>query len=289
MIRIDTQGITTTFSSLLGDSIREAEPALLGDPRTGQVVVPEDLSDQVGMYYIHDVSASDPLSGDAIPLSVGQALLTPNKIAPAFLIYGTPVLVRRIGRQYHIVDLDGVAAVEFLFGIHDKGQGSINLYQFDYGLMRPNTGEDMRVIVSAARYVLDGTAYNVPALLSVPLSTYFPFPFAAGDAISVKVEVDPVTATLHYEASSAFTNASHESAFAAYPNVVTENRFLAGWVKLYQGMTAITLYDIYPAQEVLNKSGGGSLDMAAIASRIVVSSCGDVVTSGGEIVWTEEV
>lgn len=272
---------------IMGDSIRKPYLMDLGNPLTHEVDIDLAHAEHPGLVWVHArrgnnlVISGQPELSDDDKETATRALILPNKIPDDMRIYGTPVYVASHEGLLTVFDLGGMAAVEYLYGLKNHPQRSIDISQFDYGLIRPTAPPGATILTSPFKPTLDGVAYDVPALQSIDLITEYGFIATDGEAKAVKIEVDPVTATQHYEVSSLFTDTTHKLAFSNYPQTVTPGRFLMGWVKLYKDMSRITVNDIYAAQEIYSKdsiSGYTILDS-------VITCAGAVVTSGGGLVW----
>lgn len=289
---IDKTKLANEVARLHGDSIRGTFPAYLGDPETKQVEVPIDQSDNAGMYFIHGISsqnyalADDEEEADDDKQYVTTAFMTPNKIMPGQLIYGTPVRIKKVGNRFIIVDLDDIPAAEYLYGVKDRLQRSIDVSQIDYGLIRPTNPKAFKVLVSGARYYLDGIAYDVPTLESVAFDDEIPT--TLGRAKAVQILVDPTVPELQYVWSAQFVNNfQHSTVFPNYPNEVPKELFSAGWVKVYNGMVAVDIVDCYSGQEYLNKTST-PIPTPGSLFPLMISAAGEtVVDDDGEVVWYE--
>lgn len=267
----------------LGDSIREGKSVLLGHPLTGEVAVSLSKSDFPGLVYIHEALGSagtdenNPESEEGGSFST--ALLLPNVIAPSLLIYNAPVLVaKKDDGLWHVIDLDGVKATEFFYGLKDRLQRSVGLDQVDYGLIRPTSPPSMKVIVSRAKYNIDDIIYSVGAVITVDLSSYVP---GSGQAKAIRIDTDPTTRTLSIrDDDDRFDDTlTHEQAFTDhYPVDVTAGLFVNGWIRMYGGMVAIDIPDILVGQEIYTKgSAGGGGTTRSMARRHM--SGGQVIAS----------
>ncbi len=284
--------IAAMTAQAVGEGLRESTIYYLGNPLNGLVTIPLDQSESAGMVWIHGTAGDNAaISGQESAREnddkqfIGRALMNPDKVPDGVAIYGTPVYVKQVRGGYEVDGLAGVQAAEYLYGLKDRLQRSVDVSQIDMGLTRPTSPPSSKVIVTQFPCVLNNVAYFVPALLSSDLIAAYA-PVTAGQAVAVKIEVDPATETLHYEAGAAFTNMTHKQAFNTYyPKDIDPARLLSGWVKIYSGMTIIQIEDILHAQSLI--TGGGGVDMATIAASVLVDRAGDIVTADGEIVWIE--
>lgn len=277
------------IAQTLGDSIREPELMDLGDPLTGAVDIQLAEAEHPGLVWVHAhrgnnlVISNNQLTDDEDKQGRSRAMILPNKIPDDMRVYGTPVYVVEKGGILSVVDLGGLAAVEYLYGLKNHPQRSIDISQIDYGLIRPTAPPSGRVVVSPFRPTLDGIAYDVPGLQAIDLIETYAGVLNAGQARAVKIEVNPATRVINYEAGSAFTDTTHALAFATYyPKTVAVNRFLLGWVKITESMTAVNITDIYAAQEIYSKETSAGIGQ-------VVMCAGGIVVSNGLIVVKSEV
>lgn len=281
--------LANLIAQTLGDSVREPELMDLGDPLTGQVDIQLAEAEHPGLVWVHArrgnnlVISNNAAADDEDKQGRSRALIYPNKIPDDMRVYGTPVYVAERNGILTVMDLGGLAAVEYLYGLKNHPQRSIDVSQLDYGLIRPTAPPSGRVVISPFRPTLDGLAYDVPGLQSSNLIDAYEGILNAGQARAVKIEINPATRAISYEAGSAFTDTTHALAFAAYyPKTVAVNRFLVGWVKITEGMTAVGVNDIYAAQELYSKTTTDGV--TAINSILTVA--GEVVTSNGVVVWS---
>lgn len=259
----------------------------LGNPLTGAVDIPITEAEMPGLVWVHARTGQNTaISGDySAPdddkQTATRALLKPNTISDELKLYGTPVYVKQRGGLLEVTDLGGAAAVEYLFGVKARPQRSIDLSQFDYGLIRPTNPASPKLDISPFKPTLDSVAYDVPALQTSDLVAAYAGSLSTGQARAVMIELDPVAPAIYYTAGTAFTNTTHKLAFSTYyPKTVTRGRFLLGWVKLYYEMVSISINDIYHAQEIYSKDKASP----ELVLNVAVVAGGDVVTSGGQIV-----
>lgn len=256
---MDRQQIAAYVAGIMGDSVRRPDHMVLGHPETGEVWVANP--EHAGQVWVHRAGEAyptvetNPIRSDD-QTGVTTALLKPNTLDRRYVIFGTAVRCTMVDGFYTVIDLDGIAAAEYLFGLNNRPQTSVDVSQFDYGLLRPVQPAAWRVMVTAAQYNVSGTIYNVPTLQTDSLISYATG-LLPGQARAVQVLVDPATPALELVASDIFTNSTlHDYVFANYPNTVGADRFNAGWVKVYAGQGVIMLDDLLPAPELLSKAAG---------------------------------
>jgi hypothetical protein len=263
---------------LLGDSIRSSRIWCIGNPLNPSVIkVPISRIGEPGYVYIHK-----PLGNltevNARPAEFNSppevAKLPPGLISDSLLRFGLYVEVKREGKRLVIKGTESILGNEYAYGIQERDQRPTDLSLFLPGLIWPTVPASGKVIINPFPSVLDGAVRWTDVLETVDLiDTYAPG--TAGQAVGVMLEVDPVTSTIYYTASSAFTNptiadpyTAHRQAFSNYPTSVDDGRFFLGYVKVYAGQTEILLPDILPAQEVFSKGASASGGNAAAAEEM---------------------
>lgn len=259
-IFIDKARIALAIFEVLQGVITQDESFEIGNPLTGEVEA--ELTEHPGMVWIHGISGQvqETTDGDDKQLVV-RALLGRDVIPDGLLVYGLPVKAKQVNGIYEITGLDGIRAAEFLYGLLDRLQRSVDISQLDYMLARPTKPPSGKIEVSKSNPVFADTAYRLAARVSSDLIATYEPGLAVNEAVAVKVELDPVTNTLFYEAGAEFVNTSHELAFNDYyPVDITPSRFLICWVKIYESMLVIDIADILHGQEFINKGGGSSGD-----------------------------
>lgn len=212
-------------------------------------------------------------SGEAIPANN-------TGLVQEQIIYGAYVKCAPFGSELEIIR-EAPQNKDYAGSVPAPAQRAVRLDQFNYGLLVPSSPPSMRVSIYEARYVVGDTVYHVPNLLSKDFTA--DIPATANTAIGVLIELDATTRTLYYTNSSGTfgAGASLLSVFNTLPTTLTDNRFLVGWVKLYQGMSAIARSEILPAQEILSKGTGGS--STTTPNRLFLPFAGDyLVLSSGE-------
>lgn len=283
---MDVGAIAHAIADVFGDSITRPLRMRLGHPDTGEVWVagPE----HAGQVWVH-------AAGETLPIidapraddqaSVTTALLPPDVLARNYVIYGTPVLCKTVSGIFQVISSDGLAAAEYLFGLNNRPQTSIDISQFDYGLLRPTLPASWRVMVTTAMYNAAGQIRSVPTLQSDSLQSYATG-LLPGEARALQVLVDPVTPALELTVSDVFANSSlHDNVFSHYPVAVPADRYHAGWVKVYAGQGVIAQEDILPAPEVLSKAagtGGGALVQQPETITFVAN-----VFAGHQALWVD--
>lgn len=280
--------LARVITQTLGDSIREPFLMDLGDPITGDVDIELSRAEHPGLVWVHarrgenQTISGQPGLSDEDKETATRALITPNKIPDDLRIYGAPVYVVQRAGVLTVFDLGGMAAVEYFANFKNHNQRSVDISQFDYGLIRPTAPPGKTVIISPFRATLDGIAYDIPPLQTGDLIDAYGFVATQGEARAVKIEVDPKTNTLYYQGTSPFTDNTHPLAFPNYPHTITAGRFLLGWVKMVKDMTRITVNDIYPAQEIYSKDSISGYEVL----NSVVTVAGLPVISDGKLVWS---
>lgn len=264
--------LKTLFSDVLGDSIKESRIYLLGhpgrraDPDPINAIVGRD-TDVPGSVWIHPLTTripgQDPETSEEPPrmaLNEGK-----GKIRDDDLLYGLPVYVRKDGRYDTIDGPAGYLAAEFLYKVKVRPQRSIDISQFDYMLLRPTNPATGSLIFTGGYPILNNDIYQLLPRLTIDLvATYGGGALGTGKAKAVQVSVDAATGTLYYTAGAAFDFnpntglPEHATTWTTYyPQILVEQRFLLGWVRIHKTMTTINQTDILPAQELVSKAGTG--------------------------------
>jgi hypothetical protein len=238
----------------------------------GRIQVPAPIAEVgvPGMVWVRPVASNE--IGDAIPATYSGDALQPNALVDTLPYKGG---LKIIGYAPENAERSG--------GVVTRQQTPISISQLDYGLLRPLNPPSMRTLVSGANYVLDGTSYLVPNIVSKDFTADIP----VSDAVGIMIELDPTTNALTYTSSSAFAiDLNLAEAFADYlTKSVNGARFLVGYVKLYTGVdvTGITRNDILNSPEVLNKSSAGAV--AGVSDILTFE--GEVLTYQGEVLTYE--
>lgn len=269
----------TIFVSGGGESseLRQPSRARLGHPVTGQIFIPLADADYAGQIWLHEIGEASPLqdndSGqrENSPSAIFTALLKKNTIPENLIKFGTQVRLKVVDNILEVDDLDGITAEEYLVGTPQQTVLT-SLEQIDFALLRPTDPPSGRCIVSGGLYFLDGTAYLVPDLLTSDLIAAYASTPGAGQAVAVQVLLDPLTNTLSYTASSAFTDnrdangiSDHAALFGSYPATVSSTKLNIGWAKIYAGMLQVVTEDLLPGSEWISKNAGGvSIDAGSV-------------------------
>lgn len=248
----DYEFVTTGIVGHLEDAIVRPVSARLGNPTLSasqnRIDVPLSIVDTPGMVYIYGIEGDPQSFSMALNSGIGQ-LQERDKIFGAF------IRVRKEGRQWVLAGTDPRAQGEYMYGVDPRVQSPIVISQFDFGLLQPTAPASMKCIVSGGIYYINGIPYMVQAQETHDFTS--DIPGTGGQAKAVLVTLDPTTGALDYTVGSAFDmTLSHFSAFTLYPANPDDDDgvFTIGWVKLINGMTAITgSTHVLPAQELLNK------------------------------------
>lgn len=255
--------IAIELEQVLGDAIREHELVLIGHPtrwanghkywRDGELGVDTDTA---GMIWVHPIGKPIDDNETGVDAGIPFLVLNDGGIDDSQSAFGTPVKIKRRGGQKVIDGLAGDIGTEYYHNVKVRNQRSVDISQFDYGLIKPTSPPSEFLFWSGGVFVFDGVAYT--ALSRKTSAIISPEPIA-NKAIYVLIEYNPVTDTLIYTRGSAFDFDSasmtpqHNQAIANKPNSIDATRFLIGWVRVYNGMTTILIGDILPRIEMLNK------------------------------------
>ncbi len=258
---IDYENLSKALVQADGDNASDPVSARLGnsalDDDQDRIKVPLTETDQPGMVYVFDVIGLDD--------GVTQALNSgPGKLSDRDLVYGRYILLKKRGTGYVVHGVDYQRDAEYIANVNLPTPGSIKVGQLDWGLLQPTTPRSMRALVSMAVY--DGDKL-VQTQETIDFTS--DIPAGAGDALAVLVTVNPTTQVLDYTLGLLEFDAtiSHTDAFEDYYPLNTDPDLrTVGWLKLINGMTAITEgRHIFAAQQILGGSGGGSTSVIFIA------------------------
>lgn len=182
-------------------------------------------------------------TGDAVQAI--NTILQPHEITPK-----RPVMVKLVGNKFLITgkapesaDYDAQMAV--------APQRPTNREQYNVALITPSSPDSsFFALYRGGMFQLNNTVYRITGIPSSDLSGTVP----VANALSIKVELDPITATWHETTGSAFTTSSMTAAFknGDLDTTRTDGRYLIGWIRLYDGQSAIELDDILPGEYMLN-------------------------------------
>ena len=268
---IDYEQLSNALVEADGDSTSDPISARLGnsglDEDQDRIRVPLTETDQPGMVYVFDVIGEN--DGVTQALNSGPGLLSERD-----LIYGRYILLKKRGTGYVIHGVDYQRDAEYVHNVPLPTPGSIKIGQLDWGLLQPTQPRSMRALVSAAVY--DGTL-----LVKTQETADFTasIPGTSGLAKAVLIMVNPTTGAISSTVSGSTFDAvlSHIDAFDDYyPLNVDPTLQTVGWLKLINGMTAITEgKHIFAAQQILGGSASGG------ATQVVAEGTGQGVTNGG--------
>lgn len=249
---IDYEKLSNSLVEAEGDAASDPVSARLGNPALEEdqerIKVPLTETDQPGMVYVFNVIGEN--DGVTQALNSGPGILSDRD-----LIYGRYVLLKKRGTGYVIHGVDYQRDAEYVHNIPLPTPGSIKIGQLDWGLLQPTQPRSMRALVSAAVY--DG---NLLVKTQETIDFTSDIPGTADKAVAVLVMIDPTTGVISYDVGVTTFDAilSHIDAFDDfYPLNNNPALRTVGWIKLINGMTAITEgKHIFAAQEILGSSGG---------------------------------
>lgn len=267
------------YGAFGGDSsaIQQPTRAVLGNPALGvgsEPTISEDERDYPGQVWVHTPAGSYPepdtetSDRDDSPAGIFTAFLPRGVLSPGDVRYGTEVRLKVVDGILEIIGEGGIPARQFNDGVPEFRIHGIERHQFDWGLIRPTDPPSGRVVLSGSVVTIDGTAYNVPALVTANLIDTYAGTLEPGQALAVLITVDPTGPTVVYDAGDAFTDTSrdaasgvsdHSAVFADYPTTIPNDEGIWGWVKLYYGIQQIVSEDILPALFTGKGQLGGSV------------------------------
>jgi hypothetical protein len=212
-------------------------------------------------------------TGDAV-----QAV-NPQQLQPHEISFNRPVMCKPQRGELVIVGR-AIESADYQANYNPRPQTPIYRTQYKSALIYPSSPTSFIVKYYGAMFKVDGVPYNVVDKTSSDFTSTVP----GSNALSIKVEVDPVTGTWHETTGSSFTTSSLEDAFTNgdLDTTTTVGRFLIGWIRLYNGQTAIEREDVLMGEWMLanNDSGGGFWNGTIVESfDAVVSSDGTIITT----------
>lgn len=276
---------------IMGDSLRNPVSARLGyqdDSGATLLKVPSDRTDQPSKYYFHEAGGSS---------FQGEAFLQPGALAPNQIRFGAPIRLQKdpLSSEWEIIGIDSRYAAQFFAGAAENTNIIYPYPNLAPGLLTQTDPPSMAAKVLFGNY-RSGNVFKVVKTQQTinwgisPHNAHVPTTNATARYVLVQVKFSDGSLVYSYgdEISISLSN------FQAYdlqvsrgdnsifPAPLTDHT-MAGFIRLVRGMTRITAADhIWALQEYLGGSGGGD---TSVLDRIVVSG-GDVVTSGGYVVYT---
>lgn len=181
-------------------------------------------------------------TGDAVQAI--NTILQPHEISP-----DRPVMVKQDRGEFVIVARAPESA-NYDAQIPASPQRATYRQQYLVAMIYPSQPDSSFFAYYAGGiFQLNSVAYRITDTPSSDFSDTVP----GSNAISIKVEIDPTTATWHETTGGAFTGGIID-AFkdGDLDTARTEGRFLIGWIRLYDGQTAIELEDILLAEYMLD-------------------------------------
>lgn len=275
---------------VIGDSFRNPISARLGyqdDSGATLLKVPSERTDQPAKYYFHEAGGTS---------FQGEAFLQSGAMAAYQVRYNAPIRLLKdpLSGEWEIIGIDSRYAAQFFAGVAENNNIIYPYSNLAPGLLTQTEPPSMAAKVLGGHYRQGNTwkFHNTQQTINwgvAPYNTNVPTTNATARYVLVQIHFDTGELLYTYgdEISISLSNlqayALNESRGdnSIYPAPNTDY-LMTGFIRLVRGMTRITSSDhIWAAQEYL---GGGS-GSAAILDRIVTSG-GEVVVSGGNVVYT---
>jgi len=225
---------------VIGDDLARPRQFIIGRLNTDGSVSTTVNIGEYGRVWVRQPGEN---TGDAVEAI--NTILQPHEIS-----FNRPVMVRTERGKLRIVEKAPESA-NYDAQLPVSSQRAINRSQIRVALIYPSQPDSsFYAYYAGGIFQLNGEAYRVTDTPSSNFSGSVP----GSDAVSVKVEVDPKTSTWYETVGDAFTTTSLEEALkdGDLDTARTQGRFLIGWVRLYDGQTAIENEDILMAEQMLD-------------------------------------
>jgi hypothetical protein len=228
---------------VLGDDITRPRQFIIGRLNTdGTVAIPKTVvtDGEYGRVWVREPGED---TGDAV-----QAINT--TLQAHEISFNRPVMVKQVRGELLIVGKSPESA-NYDAQLPVRPQRAINREQYKVAMIYPSQPTSSFFAYYAGGFFqLNNTAYRIADAVSSDFSGDVP----GSNAISIKVEIDPVTGTWYETTGSSFT---FSSMLDAYKNgdldtSRTFGRFLIGWIRLYAGQAAVELDDIFLSEHMLD-------------------------------------
>lgn len=270
-----------------GDHIRRPKSALLGWIDENGIIfleVESEDADRPNRYYFTEIGEEG---------GWGIAVLSEGKLTKSQRRYGTPIKLKPDeagGREWVIIGVDDVRAVDVGENLPETPSVTVESRDIQLGLIAPLDPPQMQAVVKAGLYRYGNRQLYIEDTLTVDWSAGSPalnIPTTTGKCVFVLVQIDFDDTTLSYRYGSEVNSAlTIPAAFKLQQQLGIETvvvppdqgMFRCGYIKLANGMTAITREHIWAAQEFFYQSND--------LERTITASFEPVVDRNGEIVWT---
>lgn len=256
--------IKNAFKDVLGHRLKTPRVVALGyeDEDGVQVLkVPNDASDSVGKYFIHELPGKQAF--------VGEAYLEPGRLPAGYIRYGMPVRVQYdpLYNDWTITGTDPVQTAEYVAGVDLSPQEPLSLGLFQPGLLDQTAPASMKAVVYGAPYT---SALGFDWWETQETQDFTGdgnIPTTNDTARYCLVQLNELDGTLDYKYATATCNArlTHQQAKLLADdgtgNVVPDadsGYWRVGYIKLINGMTEIKRNThIWAVQEIFSRAGSG--------------------------------
>ncbi len=222
-----------------GDDITRPRQFVIGRLNTDGSISTVVSSGEFGRVWVREPGAD---TGDAI-----QAVNT--SLQPHEITANRPVMVKRERGELVIIG-KAIQSANYEADTPNRPQTAINREQYLLALIYPTQPDNSFLVnYKGGMYRINNVTYRVPDKNSSDFTATVP----GANALSIKVEIDPLTGTYHETTGTAFTLSSMTVAFdnGDLDTTTTLGRFLLGWIRLYDGQTAIEREDVFLAEHML--------------------------------------
>jgi hypothetical protein len=248
-----------------GDDIARPRDFVIGRLNTDGTVSTVVIDGDYGRVWVREQGAD-----------VGDAVQAINTVLQSHEIsFNRPILVKEQRGELVIV-AKAIESVNYDAGIPASPQRAMNRNQYRVALLAPSTPTaTMRASYYGGMFGIDGAVYWVNDIESSDFTATIP----GSNALSIKVEVDPITSTYYETTGSSFVNTSLENAYinGDLDTTRTVGRFLLGWIRLYNGQTTLQNDDFLMAENMLRLNDGGN----GFFNGTIAESFNALVTSDG--------
>lgn len=248
---------------ILGSTIRKPIAVRLGYRNSSGetfVEVPDTRTDQPSKYYFHESGGTS---------FQGEAFLQTGALQPWQIRFNTPILVRQnpLNKIWEITGIDTRYAAQFFADVDQDDGVFIPYNKLAPGMLTSTRPPGMSALVLAAAYTIGDEWRYYRTQETIDWTGHAQIPSTSGKARYVLVQIKFSDGTLEYKYGSEIpAYFSHLQTYdynlSVGGNTVLplqdDSYFRAGYIRLVNGMTAITRRNhIWTLQEYLN-SGSGS-------------------------------
>lgn len=223
-----------------GDDLTRPRQFVIGRLNSDGSVDTEVTKGEFGRVWVREPGVD---TGDAVQAI--NTVLQPHEVS-----FNRPVMVKTVSGQFIITDKAPESA-NYDAQLPVRPQRAINREQYNVALITPSQPDtSFYAYYRGGIFQLNHIARPITDIPSSDFSGTVP----GSGTLSVKVELDPVTGTWHETTGGVFLQPSLRAALknGDLDATNTLGRYLIGWIRLYDGQSAIELEDILPAEHMLD-------------------------------------